>query len=57
MAEESERFHWYQCSICGKLLDSEEAHREHETKCKERFRTLILSAESALPWNSGGYRL
>lgn len=34
--EDSPRFHWYQCLICGKIFDSEDAHRAHEKRCRDR---------------------
>lgn len=51
-------FRLFQCSICGKMLDSEDAQQEHERKCR-RDTALVYNSEtvdnrpareSALTW-------
>ena len=46
--EESPRLRWYQCLICGKMLDSEDAERQHERKCRER-EALLYSLRASFP--------
>ena len=46
---EAEHFLRYQCLICGKVFDSEEAHEEHERKCKKGFGSVPLRLESEFP--------
>ncbi|MGH9406393.1 MAG: DUF7128 family protein [Terriglobia bacterium] len=31
----SEPFCWFQCPICGRIFDSERAHRVHEEECRK----------------------
>lgn len=33
MNEEPVKYHWFQCSMCGKLFDTEEALHQHERRC------------------------
>ncbi|HEX5482274.1 MAG TPA: hypothetical protein VFZ08_06575 [Terriglobia bacterium] len=28
---------WFQCAICGRMLDSEDAQIQHERKCRRDF--------------------
>lgn len=42
-----EPFHWFQCAICGKLLDSDSAREAHEKRCRERERELLLRSAAA----------
>ncbi|MGH9328186.1 MAG: DUF7128 family protein [Terriglobia bacterium] len=56
--EEPESFRWFQCSICGKLVDSESTQLQHEKRCRDREREVLLyssavahSLEAEEPWN------
>ena len=31
--EEQVKYHWFQCALCGKLFDTEEARQRHERRC------------------------
>ena len=34
MNEEEVRYYWFQCGLCGKLFDTEEALHLHEKGCE-----------------------
>jgi hypothetical protein len=43
MWEDACYFRFFQCGICGKMLDSEDAQREHERKCRRDVELLYRS--------------
>jgi DNA-directed RNA polymerase subunit RPC12/RpoP len=40
MEEYASHFRLFQCSICGKMFDTEDAQQEHERKCRRESQLL-----------------
>lgn len=45
MEEDEYRFRWFQCSICGKMLVSDDALDEHERRCRREKEDALREEE------------
>lgn len=47
MNDDEYPFHWFQCVMCGKMFDSQDAQEEHERKCRKNIIAIRITDRSS----------